>query len=125
MLALAMQLILTQLLLCCIPILSLAISGAIFSIALHCSTQRYRLYLLPFFITFSVQSFVTSKHFWYFSPSLVSLWSLGLSLYILHIISLLYIEKWPALPSPSSGQQDTKFIRFWHKLDLTATYKLW
>lgn len=122
--ALTMQSILTQLSLCCIPILSLAISGVIFSIALYSSTQRHRIRLLPFFIVFSVHSFITSKHFWYFSPSLVSLWSLGVSLYILHIISLLYIEKWPAPPF-SSAQQDTKSIWSWQKLNWRVTYKLW
>lgn len=119
-----MQLILTQLLLCCIPILSLAISGAIFSIALHSSNHRHRLRLLPLFVAFSVHSFTTSKHFWYFSPSLVSLWSLGVALYIPHIVSLLYIEKWPAPPS-RSAQQGTNSIRLWQKLDWKATYKLW
>lgn len=119
-----MQLV-RPLLLCCVPVLSLAFSAAVFSVALHCSNQRHRLYLLPFFITFSVFSFTSSKYFW-FIPSLVSLWSLGVSLYILHIISLLHIERWPVPRSsaPPSTQQHATSKRQWH-LDFRATYKLW
>lgn len=116
----------TQLLLCCVPVLYLALSAAVFSITLHCSNQTNRLYLLPFFLIFSVLSFITSEYFSPFSPSLVSLWSLAISLYILHIISVLYIERWP---SPSSSftkqQQDTTPTNQLRHFSFRATYKLW
>jgi Membrane bound O-acyl transferase family len=112
-----------QLLLCCVPVIFLALSGAVFSVALHCSDQRHRVYLLPFFFTFSVLSFTTCTHFGYFLPSLIGLWSLGVSLYILHIISLLYIEKWPA-PRPQH-QAANPNLRPWQNLDLRVTYKVW
>ena len=119
-----MQLV-SPLLLCCVPVLSLTFSAAVFSVALHCSNQRHRLYLLPFFIIFSIFSFTASKYFW-FIPSLVSLWSQGVSLYILHIISLLHIEKWPVpyFSAQLSTQQYTASNRQRY-FDLRATYKLW
>jgi hypothetical protein len=120
----SMQL-LKPLLLACMPVCHLAVSAAIFSVALHCSDQSNRRYLLPLFIISSVLSFTSSKYLW-FVPGLTSLWSQAVLLYILHVISLLCIEKWPAPRSSArpSTQPDTAPKQEWH-LDLRITYRLW
>lgn len=113
------------LLLCGIPILSLGFSNFIFSIALHCSNQRHRLYLLPFFVALSVFTFTSAKYFW-FIPSVLSLWSVASATYILHITSLLYIEKWPVPHSAAlAATQQHKTSKIQWCLDFRATYKLW
>jgi hypothetical protein len=109
----------------CIPILYLAFSAVVFSVTLHCSDYRHRLFLLPIFIVLSVLSFTSSKYLW-FIPSLVSLWSQAVLLYILHVISLLYIERWPAprsSPQPSTRQDPTSKNQW--NIGFRAAYRLW
>lgn len=108
-----------KLLLGFIPVFHLALSPVIFGFALQCPTLRHRLYFLPLFLTFSFLSFTSSKKL-SFLPSLVSLWCLGISLYILHITSLLYIERYPPLLSPPTTQDAQKL---W-VIKLRAIYKL-
>lgn len=109
-----------------VPILSLSVSAISFSIALHSSNPRFRLVVFPFFLISSIVSFSTSKYFW-FAPSLASLWSLGLLLYIVHITSVLYIEK---LHIPSSSSSSPKIrphvasMQFWSS-KLQSTYRIW
>lgn len=72
---------------------------------LHTQCQKHRLYFLPFFLAFSTLAFTSSRYFW-FSPSFASLWIQADLLYILHVTSLLYIEKFPA-PIPSNPRDYT------------------
>lgn len=111
--------------LCFVPVAYLSLSTIVFCISLCCSDYKYRLYLLPLFLAFSILSFSTSKHFW-FIPSLVSLWSQALSLYILHVVSLLHLERWPAPPSltPPSNPKRLSSKQQWNHA-LLAMYKLW
>lgn len=108
-----------------IPVIHLFHSAAVFGVSLHCSDQRLRLYLLPLFITFSALSFTTATNLWFFS-SLVSLWSQAVSLYILHAVSLLHIEEWPAPRSvmPTSDKQNETAGQYWLN-HFRATYRVW
>lgn len=96
---------------CCIPVVYFLLSVGVFSFALN-SSQRHRLYLLPLFLTTSTLAFTSSKYFW-FSPTFASLWVQSDLLYVLHVISLLYIEQIPApacstLKSPTKQQQQQR-----------------
>ena len=56
----------------------------------------------------------------------MSLWDQSVTLYILHAISVLYIEQWPApkLPHVKSTSVSTRFQERW-TWKLSTTYRLW
>ncbi|KAI2602307.1 membrane bound O-acyl transferase family-domain-containing protein [Hypoxylon sp. NC1633] len=101
---------------CALPIGYLLLSFLVFHFALHTSHQRSRLLLLPFFLLFAVLSFTSSKHF-FFLPALTSLWAQSVALNIVHVTSLLFIEKWPA---PIQSQKNSSWATA-----LRATYRIW
>lgn len=70
---------------------------------LHAPSQRIRLCLIPLTLYFEVLSFTTAHHFLAVNDHLVGLWAQCLTLNILHITSLLFIEKVPAPSKPTGG----------------------
>jgi hypothetical protein len=94
----------------------LLLSFLVFHFALHTSNQRFRLLLLPLFLLFAVLSFKQSTYL-PFSAGIASIWAQSVALNIVHVISLLFIEKWPA-PAPNQA------VGSWHS-SLRASYRLW
>ncbi|RYP74560.1 hypothetical protein DL769_003987 [Monosporascus sp. CRB-8-3] len=102
---------------CSLPVSYLVMSFLAFHFALHASNQRLRLSLLPFFLIFAVFSFTESKHFFGIAPSITSLWAQSVALNIVHITSLLFIEKWPAPVREPNNLSWSAAVR--------TTYQLW
>lgn len=107
---------LDTLLLSLTPIKSILMAILAFHFSFHSSNNTTRLLLLPLFLYFTMLSFITSDKF--FIPSLTSLWAQSVALNIVHIISLLFIEKHPAprLSNCQSILQPSTFLttlRFW------------
>lgn len=102
---------------CLTPIGLLTLSILGFHFALHSSSQKLRAWLAPFIVCFEVLSFATAHNFSGIHPDIVGLWSQCLALNVLHINSLLFIEKVPApingagesLPWPSAS-----ILTSWH-----------
>ncbi|KAL1981820.1 hypothetical protein VTN96DRAFT_2116 [Rasamsonia emersonii] len=92
-----------------IPVTSFILSSFISCVALNVS-QRYRLYFLPAILLPAILSFTTLNYL-AFLPLLNHLWGFVVIIYVIHITSVLYIEKW-TLPNPKQ----------W---DLHAAYKIW
>ncbi|KAI0010570.1 membrane bound O-acyl transferase family-domain-containing protein [Xylariaceae sp. FL0662B] len=103
--------------LCFIPIADLLLSFLFFHWALHTSDQCLRMFLFAFFLCFATLSFTTSRNFYYLFPDLTSLWAQSVALNIVHITSLLLIEKWPAPPRDQKNPSWSSSLR--------ATYRLW
>lgn len=78
---------------CLSPIVYLLLSVFIFHCSINNESKTLRASLLPFFLGFAMLSFTTSSHFFVISTSLASLWAHSITLYIAHIISLLFLEK--------------------------------
>lgn len=81
---------------CSVPIAHLLMCILVFHFIIHNSNQTTRLLLLPLFLLFAVLSFTTCNRFSVISPYLSSLWAQSIALNIMHIFSLVCIEKWPA-----------------------------
>lgn len=92
-----------------IPVSSFVLSSVISCVALNVS-QPYRVYFLPVIVLPAILSFTTLNYL-AFLPDLNQLWGHLVIIYIIHITSVLYIEKW-TLPRPE-------------KWDLHAAYKIW
>ena len=107
-----------------IPVAYLACSSIVFCFSLHCSSQAHRWLLLPFFLTFSILSFTSSRSLDVVT-GLDSLWTVGVALYIVHVISLLHVEKWPAPRPAGASTKDAKPRKLTWYLDLRGTYRLW
>lgn len=80
----------------CIPVTHLLLCISVFHFIIHSSNQQRRLLLLPLFILFAVLSFTTCNRFSVISPYLSSLWAQSVALNIVHITSLVCIEKFSA-----------------------------
>lgn len=81
---------------CLTPVGLCAISNLGFHFTLHTSSQRMRICLMPLTLYFEVLSFATADNFSAIHPGLAGLWAQCLALNMLHITSLLFIEKVPA-----------------------------
>jgi hypothetical protein len=92
------------------PIIYLALSILTFHFALHSPSQTTRYFFLPPFLLFAILSLTSSKT-WLWIPGLTSLWTQAMVLNIPHIISVLYIRKWPA--PPGLGGFRNKFKSTW------------
>ncbi|RYP08987.1 hypothetical protein DL764_001555 [Monosporascus ibericus] len=79
--------------------------------------HRLRLSLLPFFLIFAAFSFTESKHFFGIAPSITSLWAQSVVLNIVHVTSLLFIEKWPAPVGDPKNPSWSAAVR--------TTYQFW
>lgn len=78
---------------CLSPVVYLLLSIFIFHCSISNESKTLRAFLLPFFLGFAILSFTTSSHFFVISTNLASLWAHSITLYIAHIISLLFLEK--------------------------------
>ncbi|ROW08735.1 hypothetical protein VPNG_06477 [Cytospora leucostoma] len=95
------------------PITYLLSSITVFHVCLHESSYQVRLLLLPFFLFFAVLSFIESDKFQ--SPTLTSLWAQSVALNIVHVISVILIEKCPA-PQEHDGwslSYSSAFLTTW------------
>lgn len=110
-----------------IPVTYFGISSAISLIALNVS-QVYRVYFAPLLLLFALLSFRHLNDI----PSwlgLNSLWGLFVTIYVMHITAVLYIEKWVLVPVNDEdvesvvGTQDHR--RRSIPWDLKAAYKVW
>ena len=104
---------------CAVPPIFLLLSATLFGIILHSDNSVKRRYLsLPFLAT-SWLSLASHQQFW-FSSELLSLWNLSVLLYVLHSISLLYIEK-ATVSKPPPGLSAYRYYRH----EVSSTYRLW
>lgn len=104
---------------CAVPPIFLLLSATLFGIILHSDNSVKRRYLsLPFLAT-SWLSIASHKQFW-FSSVLLSLWNLSVLLYVLHSISLLYIEK-AKVSKPPPALSAYRYCRH----EISSTYRLW
>lgn len=110
-----MQFYLRLLASCSIPIVHLLLCILVFHFIIHSQDQNKRLLLLPVCLFFAVLSFTTCTRFSAISPFLSSLWAQSVALNIVHITSLVCIERWPALQTDS--------LATWNSLH--ATWRLW
>lgn len=92
-----------------LPVLSFLTSVFFVSIALHHTT---RLWSLPCILLPSYISLITANEL----HDIADLWAIGLVVYVVHVTSLLYLEKW-VLPHPSPTKP--------YGYDFVAAYKLW
>ncbi|KAI0434849.1 hypothetical protein F5Y09DRAFT_295021 [Xylaria sp. FL1042] len=101
---------------CIYPIANLLLSFLAFHFALHTSNHLHRLLLLSVFLLFGIISFLQSTHF-LLLPKIAIIWAQSVALNIMHVISLLLIEKQPA-PDQNHrvGSRDSS---------LRASYRLW
>ncbi|KAI1456554.1 hypothetical protein F4805DRAFT_219809 [Annulohypoxylon moriforme] len=105
---------------CLIPIAYLVLSFLAFHIALHAKKERIRFWVLPVYYWFSILSFIESKHL-HILPGLTSLWAQSTALNIVHVTSLLLIDRWPAPPLDQSKKKQTCIsTRAFY-----ITYRLW
>lgn len=110
-----MQLYFRLLASCCIPITHLLLCILVFHFIIHNPNQKHRLLLLPPFLLFAVLSFTTCNRFSIISPYLSGLWAQSVALNIVHILSLVCIERWPA--------PQTDSLATWNSL--RTTWGLW
>lgn len=110
-----MQLYFRLLASCSRPIAHLVLCILVFHLILHTSNHKRRLLLLPLFLLFAVLSFTTCNRFSVISPYLSSLWAQSVALNIVHIFSLVCIEKC-AVPQTDS-------LATW--TSLRETWRLW
>lgn len=103
-----------------IPVAYFAASSAISWVALNIS-QGNRIYYLPFILTTALLSFrhLTDFSSWY---GLDSLWGLFMIIYVAHINSVLYVEKWTL---PSKGLLDNCETSRQARWNFKAAYKIW
>ncbi|KAI0390908.1 hypothetical protein F5Y17DRAFT_37065 [Xylariaceae sp. FL0594] len=92
------------------PFAYLLLSFLIFHITIRTPDQQYRLLLFPFFLVSAIFSFTASANL-PFKSTLPPIWTQSVALNIIHITSLLFIEKHPP-PSRSTAP-------------LRSTYQLW
>lgn len=78
---------------CLSPVVYLLLSIFIFHCSINNEPKTLRAFLLPFFLGFAILSFTTANHFFIIFTSLASLWAHSITLYIAHIISLLFLER--------------------------------
>lgn len=97
------------------PVAHLGVSILSLHFALHCSHQQARTVLILLHFTFAVLSFMTSTKI----PlaCLASLWAQSMALNIVHVFSILFIEK---IPAPSMGKAHLISAR-----GICSTYRLW
>ncbi|KAH9904422.1 membrane bound O-acyl transferase family-domain-containing protein [Xylariomycetidae sp. FL2044] len=95
------------------PITYLGLGFLTFHFALHSSKQRVRSLLLPLFILFSGLSFVDSKWFLPYDPSIATLWAQAITLNVVHVFSILIIEKWPPPARNGSSVWYAEFHATW------------
>lgn len=86
---------------------------------LHAPSQRIRMCLIPLTLYFEVLSFITAHHFSAVNAGLVGLWAQCLMLNVLHITSLLFIEKMPA-PKKVTGGPLSSF-----RASIRTSYHFW
>lgn len=110
-----MQLYFRLLTSCSIPIFHLLLCILVFHFIIHTSNHKRRLLLLSFFLLFAVLSFTTCNRLSVVSPYLSSLWAQSVALNIVHIVSLVCIEKCAALQANS--------LATW--TSLRETWRLW
>ncbi|RYP78056.1 hypothetical protein DL771_000749 [Monosporascus sp. 5C6A] len=79
--------------------------------------MRLRLSLLPFYLILTVLSFTESKHFFVIAPNITGLCAQSVALNIVHVMSLLFIEKWPAPVRERSNPSWSAAVR--------TTYQFW
>jgi hypothetical protein len=87
----------------------------VFHFIIHSSDHDRRFLFLPLFLFFAVLSFTTCNRFSVVSPYLSSLWAQSVALNIVHIVSLVCIERYPALQADS--------LATWKSL--RATWRVW
>jgi len=111
-----------------IPVAYFGISSAISLIALNVS-QTQRVYFAPFLLLFALLSFshLNDIPSW---QGLNSLWGLFITIYIMHITAVLYIEKWVLVPGNDEDDDKSVFGTpdHDHRLvswNLKAAYKVW
>lgn len=97
------------------PVAHLSVSILSLHFALHCSNQQARTILILLHFTFAVSSFLASTKM----PLafLASLWAQSMALNIVHVFSVLFIEK---IPAPSRGKYHVLSIQ-----GICSTYRLW
>lgn len=99
-----------------IPVAYLLLSFLVFHYALQTPKQQLRWFFLPIFLCFAVLSFTKSTQLSPF-PGIPSLWAQSVALNIIHVTSLLFLEKWPAPPQhPPRPSQAAAFY---------TTYRIW
>lgn len=102
-----------------VPALCLLLSATLFGTILHSDNSIRRGYVLLPFLVASWLSVASPRQFW-FSNELLSLWNLSVLLYVLHSISLLYIEK-ATVPRPPPDLNAYQSFRH----QISSTYHLW
>lgn len=110
-----MQLYFRLLASCFIPIAHLLLCILVFHFIIHNPNQKHRLLLLPLFLLFAALSFTTCNRVSVISPYISSLWAQSVALNIVHILSLVCIERWPA--------PQTDSLATWSSL--RTTWGLW
>lgn len=103
---------------CLMPVTSLALSILVFHFLAHNPSRRRRILLFALYLCLSVLSFTSSKHFSVVSPGLTSLWAQSITLNIIHVTSLVFLERRPA-PKRGRGQG------IFSKTPFIITYRLW
>jgi len=111
-----------------IPVTYFGISSAISLIALNVS-QVHRVYFAPFLLLFALLSFLHLNDI----PSwlgLNSLWGLFVTIYVMHITAVLYIEKWVLEPEHDGDDDESVVGTQDHHRRLAcwkfkAAYKVW
>ncbi|KAI6084643.1 membrane bound O-acyl transferase family-domain-containing protein [Hypoxylon rubiginosum] len=102
--------------LCFLPVVNLLLSFLSCHWAIHTSNRLHRALFFAPFLCFAIFSFIESKHL-YFFPALMSLWYQSVALNIVHIASILLVEK---CPEPLQGQKSSPW-----STSLRSTYRLW
>lgn len=100
---------------CLVPIAYLILCTLVFHFIIHTSNQKRRLHLLPLFLVFVVLSFTTCNRFSVISPYLSSLWAQSVTLNIVHVVSVVCIER------RSAPQADS--LASW--ISFRETWRLW
>lgn len=103
-----------------IPVAYFAASSVLSWIALN-NRQGTRIYYLPFILGTAGFSFRHLNDF-PFRYGLDSLWGLFILIYVAHITSVLYLEKWELQPEDANDDCSTSPRARW---DFTAAYKIW
>lgn len=104
---------------CLTPISLCVLSILGFHFTLHYPSQRKRVCLMALTLYFEVLSFFTAHHFSAIHPGLIGLWAQCLSLNLLHIISLIFIERVPA-PNQRTGESPSSWAA-----SLRTSYHFW
>jgi len=109
-----------------LPLTYFGISSAISLLALNVS-QIHRVYCAPFLLLFALLSFRHLNDI----PSwlgLNSLWGLFVTIYVMHITAVLYIEKWVLVPGNDDDESVVGIQDHPHRSvsrKLKAAYKVW